>query len=150
MATAGKPGPYVVCSSLVPGQAGVIGEHMLIEAELAAGANDPVELSQRRGLDWHAAQHERDDTGVDRSIGQRDSVGGAVGDGDWYRGAPSRLYSPGTQVRLGLDGEYFGHVLWVMAKVEAVTSTDLNDSSVEASEEALTMSSAARSFFGQR
>jgi hypothetical protein len=37
-----------------------------------------------------------------------------------------------------------------MAKVEAVTSTDLNGSSVEASEEALTMSSAARSFFGQR
>jgi len=37
-----------------------------------------------------------------------------------------------------------------MAKVEAVTSTDLNGSALEASEEPLTMSSAARSFFGAR
>ena len=76
--------------------------HVLVEAQLAAGAQDPAQLGQCGGLVGHAAQHEAGDGGVAACVrhgqGAGDRVADATGTGARVaaRRAKARRYGSGS------------------------------------------------------
>ncbi len=55
-----------------------LGDHVLVEAQLAARPQDPPRLGERDGLVGHAAQDEREDDRVGLAVAERDRLGDAV------------------------------------------------------------------------
>ena len=81
-------------------------DHVLVEAQLAAGAQHAPDLGQRRRLVGDAAEHEADHRRVHRVVVQRQGVGERVEQRD--RHEPRRLRRPRAQRRLGLDRDHLG------------------------------------------
>src|SRR6266508_1370817 len=70
----------------------VAGTHVLVEAKLAAGAQDAAQLGQRARLVGDAAQHERRDGGVEALVRERTPVSDGVDNGhEDRRAAGGRL-----------------------------------------------------------
>jgi hypothetical protein len=139
MAPAVQPGPEAVGSALVAGQAGVVGEHMLVEAQLAARSDHAMQLGQRGCLVGDRAQHQGGHAGVHGAARERDRFCGAVDDGHRYGSLAGRLDRQAPQVGLGFDGDDLGDGVWVVGEVEPAAGADLDDSAREAGEEPLTM-----------
>ena len=103
------PGPQRVDAALPASEARPAGAHVLVEAQLAAGAQDAAKLGERRRLVGHRAQHAAGDHRVDRAGLELERVGDARrrrGPGRARR--PARLLGLAAQVRLGLDGDHLG------------------------------------------
>ena len=68
--------------ALQRGEPRLVGEDMLIEAQLAAGTDHATQVSERRADVGHGAQHRRHDGGVESLMLERELPGQAVDDVD--------------------------------------------------------------------
>jgi len=110
-------------------------EHVLHEAQLAAGLQDALHLRQDHGHVPHRAQHQRRHHRVERAVRRRQPFGRAVDYRDRQPGLPGLLLGELAQVPLGLDGQHAGHRLGIVAEVQPVARTDLEDRAGEARQE---------------
>jgi hypothetical protein len=79
-------------------------EHVLVEAQLAAGAQHAPQLGERPTLVGDAAEDEADDRGVQRSVRERQVIREARHHGDRDGGRPGGHGGERSQGRLRLDG----------------------------------------------
>ena len=117
---------------LHPREPGALGPDVLPEVQPAAGPEHPVQLGQRRALVGHAAEHERDDGGVEGAVVRGDALGQPVDHGDRHRGPRGRSDRVLPQVRLRLDGQHLVDRRRVVREVRAGARTDLDDPPGEA------------------
>ncbi|HTA15264.1 MAG TPA: hypothetical protein VK781_10465 [Solirubrobacteraceae bacterium] len=144
MTTTGEPWPKsgvsgALESSLPPG----ITEDVLIEAQLAIGANDTKQLGECAQLIGDGAEHERGYAGVERPVLSRESVCLAVFNPDAHRGLRRGLERPFAQVWLGLDRDDLADGGRIVREVRATASPKLNDATAQAREQLAAMLSAA-------
>jgi AraC-type transcriptional regulator len=85
--------------------------HVLVEAQLTAGPQHAVRLSQGGRLIWHGAQHERREDGVDRPIPDGQILRRPGLDPDRHGRLAGDLFGLGAKPRLGLDRDDLGHCL---------------------------------------
>src|SRR4029453_17456398 len=109
-----------------------LGADVLVEAQLAAGPDDAPQLGERSGLVEDRAEHERGDASVETGVPDRETLGGAVDNGDLDRHLGRRLASTVAQKPLGLDRDDLAHRLRIEREVEAVAGADLDHAAAEA------------------
>ncbi len=110
---------------------------MLVEAQLAVGAEDPTDLVQRGLLVGDGAEDERGDAAIERRIGEGQRVGRRVDDLDWDCRVGCGSARDPAEVRLGLGGHELRHTRSVVGEAQAGAGADLEHSPGEAGEEFL-------------
>ena len=98
---------------------------MLVEAQLAAGAQHAVQLRQRGRLVGHRAEHQARDRDVDRLVLRRKAIGGGVHDGHGDVCRSGGLDRLAAQIGLRLDGDDLADVRRVQAEVRARAGAEL-------------------------
>ena len=126
MATAHQARPDKVGDPLIPGEDLVPAAYVLIEAQLAAGPQDPAEFGQRCLDIGHRAQQPGHDDRVELAVGGGQVPGGAVGYLDRDGCSRGRLRRADAQVRLRLDGHHLPDGLRVVREVQPVARADLD------------------------
>ena len=104
----------------------VVGDHVLVEAQLATGADHATQLGEGLLLVGDRAEDERGDPGVEGCVPGGDPGCHAVDHLDGDGGLGGRLERRLAQHRLGLDGEHALDRLGVEGEVEAVARADLD------------------------
>ena len=103
-----------------------VGDEVLVEAKLIAGANHPAKLREGALLVGDRAEDQRGDPGVERLIGGGELADDFLDHLDLNRrlgGCLDRRFAP---QRLRLDGEHSLHGVGIEGEVEAVTGADLD------------------------
>ena len=120
---------------------------MLIEAQrLTAGADHAVELSERKLLIGDRAEHECDNSGIERSRSARQTVSAAVLDGDRRRCACRRELCALAQVGLGLHGEDPADRSRIVLEVRSAAGANLYNPAVQSREQLAAMNGASATF----
>ena len=99
---------------------------MLVEAQPAAGSDDPANLRQGALLVGDRAEDQRRDRGVEGLIGGGERAGNPVDYLDLDRRLGGRLDRRLAQQRLRLDRKHPLNGIGVEGEVEAVTGADLD------------------------
>jgi hypothetical protein len=110
---------------------------VLVEAQLAFGAQHAPQLAQRTALVRDAAEDEADDGGVELCVRERQRVRKAGDDRDRHRGRC--LLSQPSQGRLRLDRDDLGHRRRIVGEVAPVARADLDHAPGEAVHEPAAM-----------
>jgi hypothetical protein len=116
-----------------------VGSHVLEEAQLAGGTDDPHELAERRLLVVDRAQYERGDGSVELAVGRGQRLGEA---GQDPHGAPrfgGSSVSALEQILLRLDRDELGDGLRVEPEVRAVAAAELEHPAAEPVEQPLSV-----------
>ncbi len=100
---------------------------VLVEAQLAARADQAEELGECGALVGHAAENERGHAGVERCVARGEPIRDAVDHLDRYRRAGGRFTGSLAQVGLRLDRENVADLWWIRLEVQAVSGADLDD-----------------------
>jgi hypothetical protein len=100
---------------------------VLVEAQLAAGADHARQLGQRGRRVADAAQERRRDARVHRGVLEGEALRRAVDDADGHRCPGGRLAGEPPHVRLGLDRHDLGHRLRIVGEVDPAAGADLDD-----------------------
>jgi hypothetical protein len=133
MAPAGDAGPEAAVVSDLEEEALrlAVGDDVLVEAQLAAGADDAVKLGECVVLVGDRAEDEAGDGSVDARVLERQPVGGATDDSDWDGGAGGGTRGLGAESRLGLDCDHLGYGIGVVREVQAMPGTELEHAAGE-------------------
>jgi hypothetical protein len=107
---------------------------MLVEAQLAARAQDAAQLSKRTRLVGDSAEHQRGYGGVEARVGKRQPIGDRVDHGHRYRCACCGTACPLAQVVFGLDRHDFAHGGRLVREVQPVSGPELEYSSAHVGE----------------
>jgi hypothetical protein len=114
-------------------------DDVLVEAQLALGAQDAAELAKCFGLIGNAAEDEAHDCRVELAVREGQVLGEARGDRDRHSGFGGLGRCEGSQRRLRLDGDHLGDRGWVVREVRPVAGSDFEDATGEAAQQALAM-----------
>jgi hypothetical protein len=137
VAAAHQARPDEVGSPLVAGEDSVATAHVLVEAQLAAGTQDPAEFGERRLHVGYRAQQPGDDDRVELPVGGGQVPGGAVDHPDRDGRGRGRLGRAVAQVRLRLDRHDLPHGRRVVREVQPVARADLDDPAGQPAEQFL-------------
>ena len=135
VAAAGQPAPGALQPVLPAGQAGILGPHVLVEAQPSARAQHPTGLGQGLVQVGDRAQHQAGHHHVDGAVGGGQGLGGARQDPDRNRRLPGRGHGLAAQVGFWLYGQDFSDGGRVVREVEAVAGADLQDPTREAGQQ---------------
>src|SRR5262249_31592458 len=119
-----KRADRAIGEALHPGRAGPFRDDVFEEAQVTTGADHAAECGKRRALTRPRTQHKRSDTGVERGVGDGESISRAVEDRYWNRYRASRFFGTGAQERLGFDCDHLGHRARVVREVQTVAGPD--------------------------
>jgi hypothetical protein len=120
-----------------------LGDHVLIEAQLATGTNHAIQLRQRSLLVGHGAEHERNNPSIERFCLTGETIGSTTrhrdSDGRSYCGVLGAL----AQIGLGLDRDDLTDRGRIVLEVRAAASAHLYHSALQAGEQLAAVLAAA-------
>jgi hypothetical protein len=126
-AAAEQAGPeQPIDHALKPAERCVLGANVLVEAELTAGSDDPVQLGERRGGLGDGAKDPHGDGGVECSIGRRQGLGSPVDDIDRHLRFTRPLRCDRSRRWVGLDGQDAFDLRRVQLERPSVAAADLD------------------------